>query len=63
MDAVSASGSIQVAVQAVKQAIDQEQNVASLIHAAQPPPAPETASETGPPAPDSGRGQIVDILA
>ena len=62
MDAVSHSGSVQIAVQAVKQAIDQEQNVASLIQAATPPPSPKAALEIGAPHPDTGRGQTVDIL-
>ncbi|MEQ8665335.1 MAG: hypothetical protein RIC16_06395 [Rhodospirillales bacterium] len=62
MDAVSNSGSVQVAVQAVKQAIDQERNVAALIQAASSPPSPKTALEISAPAPDGGRGQTVDIL-
>lgn len=62
MDAVSQSGNLQVAVQAVKQAIDQERNVASLIQAATPPPSPKAALEIGSPPPETGRGQTVDIL-
>lgn len=63
MDAVSGSSSIQVAVQAVKQAVDQEQNVASLIQAAAPAPSPKAALDVSPPSPDTGRGQIIDIFA
>lgn len=63
MDAVSGSGSIQIAVQAVKQAVDQEKHVASLIQAATPVPPASTALDIAPPSPDTGRGQIVDILA
>ena len=63
MDAVSASGSIQIAVQAVKQAVDQEKNIGSLVQAASSPPPPSAALDIAPPSPDTGRGQVVDILA
>jgi len=63
MDAVSGSGSIQVAVQAVKQAVDQEKNVASLIQAASSLPNAKVALDIAPPSADTGRGQIVDIFA
>lgn len=63
MDAVSATGSIQVAVQAVKQAVDQERNIASLVQASASPAPSSSALDITPPAAETGRGQIVDILA
>jgi len=64
MDAVSPSGSVQVALQAVKQAVDQEANIASLIQqAVASPPKAASALDIAPPSPETGRGQIVDIVA
>jgi len=64
MDKVSASGGIQAAVQAVKQAVNQEASVVKLIQQAQPnPPLAKTALDIQPPDPDTGRGQVVDIRA
>lgn len=71
MDPVSTVGSVQVGLQAVKQAANQEANVATLLDQAQEPAnqsgttieasgSPEPAGQSSPPP---ERGQIVDIFA
>ncbi len=64
MDAVSQAGSIQIALQAVKQAVNQETNIASLVQqATSSPPSAKSALDIAPPSSDTGRGQVVDIVA